>query len=398
MKKLFVILMVFCLTVVTSFFVILAVMGGSFAATCLATGTTTLQNGADNQAKIFNYWLKQGFSPAQAAGITANLGKESGYSPFRQEDSRSWPRGGYGIAQFTGAQRTAVTTHLAQVVGADYSTYYSPRFGGPVTKKSGYVPTGIPVDTVNDKFLYAQLDYLLKYMSTFKPSSISVRVNGLQTSVGLTVPRDATLYDYIRSLRTASNTAKAWTYLYEYPGNIAAAAQHRAAYADTVYTQFTGKNPAEEDDSTIGSCGAISTGWQLPLEKGSYHISSYFGPRHVTIVGASSFHEGYDLATPYGAEIFAAHAGTVEVVSPTGGYGNFILIDNGDGTESAYGHLSAYAYEVSVGAQVQAGQVIGYVGSSGVSGGAHLHFEIRVNGTAVDPGKYLQSAGVDLGG
>jgi murein DD-endopeptidase MepM/ murein hydrolase activator NlpD len=98
-------------------------------------------------------------------------------------------------------------------------------------------------------------------------------------------------------------------------------------------------------------------------------------------------HAGIDIGVPYGTPIHAAAAGTVVLAAWTGGYGNYTCIDHGGGLATCYAHQSSYA--VSSGAQVSQGQVIGYVGNTGHSFGAHLHFEVRINGNPVDPLGYL---------
>src|SRR5512141_693839 len=98
-------------------------------------------------------------------------------------------------------------------------------------------------------------------------------------------------------------------------------------------------------------------------------------------------HAGIDIGVPYGTPIHAAASGTVVLAGWTGGYGNYTCIDHGGGLSSCYGHQSSYA--VSSGDSVAQGEVIGYSGNTGSSTGPHLHFEIRVNGTAVDPLGYL---------
>ncbi len=98
-------------------------------------------------------------------------------------------------------------------------------------------------------------------------------------------------------------------------------------------------------------------------------------------------HEGLDLGAASGAPIAAAAAGAVIYAGWLGGYGNLVVIDHGGGLATAYGHQSSIA--VSVGQEVAQGQVIGYVGSTGHSTGPHLHFEVRVDGAAVDPLGYL---------
>jgi murein DD-endopeptidase MepM/ murein hydrolase activator NlpD len=98
-------------------------------------------------------------------------------------------------------------------------------------------------------------------------------------------------------------------------------------------------------------------------------------------------HEGIDIGVPYGTPIHAAAAGTVIYCGWESGYGNLTAIDHGGNLATAYGHQSSIA--VSCGQHVNQGDVIGYVGSTGHSTGPHLHFEVRINGSAVDPMGYL---------
>lgn len=123
--------------------------------------------------------------------------------------------------------------------------------------------------------------------------------------------------------------------------------------------------------------------WPLP---GHSHISSYFGYRKSPGAGASTNHRGIDIPGPYGTPIVAAIAGTVS----TGyGYsqGNYVCIDHGNGVETLYYHCSSFA--VSDGQYVQQGQVIAYVGNTGVSYGNHLHFGVRINGVYKNPVNYV---------
>lgn len=129
-------------------------------------------------------------------------------------------------------------------------------------------------------------------------------------------------------------------------------------------------------------------GYANPL--GSCRVTSEFGYRIHPISGKADGHKGIDLGgNAVGTPIYAAKGGTVKVSSNgwNGGYGNYIVIDHGDGTETRYAHCSRLT--VSVGTTVQAGQAIAEIGSTGNSTGPHLHFEIRENGTPVDPRKYI---------
>lgn len=130
-----------------------------------------------------------------------------------------------------------------------------------------------------------------------------------------------------------------------------------------------------------------SFGWPTP---GYKRITSPFGPRTYTLNGkkVSSNHKGIDIGAPSGAKIVASNGGKVVTSAyNAGGYGNYVIIDHGGGKMTVYGHMSKRG--VSVGQSVTKGQQIGKVGSTGRSTGPHLHFEIRINGTAVNPINYL---------
>jgi murein DD-endopeptidase MepM/ murein hydrolase activator NlpD len=113
--------------------------------------------------------------------------------------------------------------------------------------------------------------------------------------------------------------------------------------------------------------------------------TSPFGWRIHPIAHVREFHAGVDWAAPLGTPIFAAGNGTIEEIGPKGGYGKYVLIRHADGYETAYGHMTAFARGLQVGSHVRQGQVIGFVGSTGISTGAHVHFEIHINGRFVNP-------------
>jgi murein DD-endopeptidase MepM/ murein hydrolase activator NlpD len=116
-------------------------------------------------------------------------------------------------------------------------------------------------------------------------------------------------------------------------------------------------------------------------------MRSGFGSRHHPILGSVRMHTGVDWAASMGTPIFAAGNGIIEKVGLEGGYGKYIRIRHANGYETAYGHMSAFARGMEPGKRVRQGQVIGYVGSTGLSTGAHLHYEIMINGRFVDPMK-----------
>mgnify|MGYP004639273463 CR=1 FL=1 len=111
------------------------------------------------------------------------------------------------------------------------------------------------------------------------------------------------------------------------------------------------------------------------------YISSNYGSRH------GKMHTGVDFAAPAGTSIYAWKSGKVTFAGWSGNYGNFIIVEHNDGTVSRYAHCSKIA--VSAGQAVSKGQTIGYVGTTGNSTGNHLHFEIKINGSFVNPLNYL---------
>lgn len=114
-------------------------------------------------------------------------------------------------------------------------------------------------------------------------------------------------------------------------------------------------------------------------------ISSRFGMREHPILGFSALHAGVDFAAPAGTPILSAGAGTVEMAGWNGGYGNYVRIRHTREVATAYAHLSRYAPGIRPGATVRQGQVIGFVGSTGMSTGPHLHYEFHRNGVPVNP-------------
>jgi murein DD-endopeptidase MepM/ murein hydrolase activator NlpD len=120
-----------------------------------------------------------------------------------------------------------------------------------------------------------------------------------------------------------------------------------------------------------------------PLPNGRF--TSGFGGRNHPILGRSAMHTGVDWAAPRGTPIIASGNGTVEKAGWAGGYGRQTIVRHANGYETSYNHQSALAKGIKPGAKVRQGQVIGYVGSTGLSTGNHLHYELIVNGRKVDP-------------
>ena len=126
-------------------------------------------------------------------------------------------------------------------------------------------------------------------------------------------------------------------------------------------------------------------------------ITSSFGQREDPILGngEGEFHTGIDISAPNGVPIRATGDGIVQEAQMSSGYGREVVIDHGHGVETVYGHMSGFA--VIAGQMVVRGQVIGYVGHSGRTTGSHLHYEVRIRNTPVNPHKYLRTTLADLG-
>jgi murein DD-endopeptidase MepM/ murein hydrolase activator NlpD len=118
---------------------------------------------------------------------------------------------------------------------------------------------------------------------------------------------------------------------------------------------------------------------------GSGILRSGFGFRRHPILGIAKMHTGIDWGAPTGTPIYASGNGTIEKAGWESGYGKYVRVKHANGYETAYGHMTAFARGIEPGVRVRQGQVIGFVGSTGLSTGAHLHYEILVNGRFVDP-------------
>ena len=124
--------------------------------------------------------------------------------------------------------------------------------------------------------------------------------------------------------------------------------------------------------------------WRMPHPG---NISSGFGERIHPVSGERNFHNGIDIAAGHGDDVHTVHSGTVEKTGYDNANGNYVVISHGDAVTSIYIHLSAIS--VSYGEKVSENQKIGEVGSTGMSTGPHLHFEIKENGVSVNPEKYI---------
>ena len=139
-------------------------------------------------------------------------------------------------------------------------------------------------------------------------------------------------------------------------------------------------------DRNSAPVAKVSIPSQMPLQKAT--LTSDFGMRVHPVLGGRRAHKGIDLAAPTGTPVFATADGVVGMAQWYSSYGNYVQVEHGASLETRFGHLSAFT--VQAGERVRKGQLIGYVGSTGRSTGPHLHYEVRIAGTPVNPLPFVQ--------
>lgn len=150
-------------------------------------------------------------------------------------------------------------------------------------------------------------------------------------------------------------------------------------FAQYIATRPGKVNTAKADGGVVFGSGMLPS--RLPVS--AVALTSGFGMRTHPLLDVRRLHAGVDLAAPVGSPIVAPSDGTVRVASWHGGYGMFVEVDHGGGIQTRYGHMSRL--NVVPGQRVHAGDLLGLVGSTGLSTGPHLHYEVRVNGQPVNP-------------
>lgn len=136
----------------------------------------------------------------------------------------------------------------------------------------------------------------------------------------------------------------------------------------------------------LPTSGFISVPSETPVVH--FRYTSPFGVRIDPFTHSASMHPGIDMAAPTGTPVYASADGVVSRAERTGGYGNLVQLEHGKGLETRYGHLSRVV--VRDGQHVHRGELVGLIGSTGRSTGSHLHYEVRIDGRAVNPMPFLQ--------
>ena len=157
-----------------------------------------------------------------------------------------------------------------------------------------------------------------------------------------------------------------------------------------LFQAWKGMEAARQDKADAVTTMAVPS--QRPVDTAA--LTSDYGVRSDPFRRSAAVHAGIDLAAPQGSAIYATADGIVARSGRAGGYGNLIELDHGQGVQTRYGHLSKLL--VGEGERVKRGQLIGLMGSTGRSTGSHLHYEVRLDGHAVDPMPFMEAADVVL--
>ena len=198
----------------------------------------------------------------------------------------------------------------------------------------------------------------------------------------------AAAVEVINKLQDDIDAAKA-EYAKAAAAEAAAQASINAIIAQMQAEEEAARQEAAQNNQQYTGTGSTATGtyiWPCPS---STYVTSAFGMRDHPLFGDERPHSGIDIAGSAGSEVLAADSGTVAVATYSSSYGNYVTIYHSNGDYTLYAHMSSLA--VSAGQSVTQGDVIGYVGSTGWATGPHLHFEIRFNGSTVDPLSYFSN-------
>jgi murein DD-endopeptidase MepM/ murein hydrolase activator NlpD len=364
-----------------------------------------------------------GVSAPDANGAIAALGK--GFNPRQLKTGMTFDIT-YNVApvidaQKTPAQNTNKTTtvmvnHKPVVVPveADSSAGATPGSGAPIARLlslhfSPTIEQDITVTRGMDGSFSADVEQ--KQLSAHHHHAgatidSSLYLAGMQAGI----PADIVIemirmfsykVDFQRDLQPGDSFEVYYDYYYTQDGQPArtgniAYARLRLSGKDVVLYRYAPDGAATAD--YFDAKGQSAKGLLMKTPVDGARISSGFGSRFHPILGYTRMHKGVDFAVPSGTPVMAAGAGSIDFMGWANGYGNFVVINHGNGYATAYGHLSRFAAGLRRGARLAQGEVFAYSGMTGLATGPHLHYEIRVHGSQVNPLKIRVSEGRLLAG
>ncbi len=353
-----ILIMTGCLLVVITVLWATSGSGGSWS------GQSSPRNGVVTEKQIIYDGLMETFEGNEEAviGVMCALMAESGCNPKATEAAGKW---GISASEYTGLVNDGTVTK-EEFVNSTYNGVQGSR---------GY---GIAQWSTVDrkKALYEFAEKWAEEKGTdFDIGNIEMQVAHLQETINTTY---ATLKQALIGETDMEEACYKWIATYERPSEKYSTWREKAQRDVSSYAE----NLRAECENN-GETGYFI--WPCPS---SNRITSYFGNRVAPKEGASTDHKGIDIGASMGASVIAAADGRVTTVDYNSARGYYIVIDHGNGYATLYQHLSRQ--DVAVGDMVYQGDQIGAVGDTGISTAPHLHFEIHVNGTPVDPLQYYE--------
>lgn len=177
---------------------------------------------------------------------------------------------------------------------------------------------------------------------------------------------------------------------------------HLQTPLELTYLRFTNEGEDHRlirfNDSFYSPDGKLAESFLLKTPLNGARLSSYFGNRRHPVLGYNRAHKGIDFSAPVGTPIMAAGRGVVKRANRFSSFGNTVIIDHGNGYETLYAHLNGFKKGLRVGDKVKQGDVIGYLGNTGLSAGRHLHYEVHKDGRAINPLNLKAPSSMQLSG
>jgi len=207
--------------------------------------------------------------------------------------------------------------------------------------------------------------------------------------------------DFQRDLRPGDSFEVFYNYYYTPDGHAAKNGQityGRMKLGDREISLYRYQPDPNEPPDYFDEHGQSAKGMLMKTPVDGARITSGFGMRFHPILGYTRMHKGVDFGVPIGTPVMAAGAGTISFMGVQHGYGNFVLVNHGNGYSTAYGHLSRFAPGLHIGSHVRQGQMIAKSGMSGMATGPHLHYEVRINNVQVNPTTVKIAQGRTLSG
>ncbi len=345
-------------------FVVITVLWASSDVSVSGSGKAErIANPTTDKQVIYNGLLET-FEGNETAvyGVMCALMAESGCSPTATEATDKW---GVSAADYT-AQVNDGTVTKEEFINSTYNGVQGTRGYGIAQWST----------TGRKKALYEFAEsWATEKGETFDIGGIDMQVAHLQETINTSYP---SMKEALIKEKDIVAACYLWISTYEKPSEKYSTWKEKA---ELDVEKF--EKDLREECSVSATQGIFR--WPCPS---SNRITSYFGNRTPPKQGASSDHKGVDIGAPMGAQVIAAAAGKVTTVSYNSARGYFIVVDHGSGYVTLYQHLSRQ--DVKTGDMVKAGQQIGAVGETGISTAPHLHFEVHMNGTPVDPLIYFK--------